>query len=92
MEPLKFIMAERQWECFRPGCDFKTEMMTAATGIEYLKLHSSEVHGLSSKPEKPKKPSLEMTGSCVDALEWEFTSLPPISSWQGCPRMQRHTC
>ena len=64
-------MAERQWECFRPGCDFKTEMMTAATGIEYLKLHSSEVHGLSSKPEKPKKPSLEMTGSCVDALEWE---------------------
>ena len=64
-------MAGKRWECFRPRCDFKTEMMTAATGIEYLKLHSSEVHGRSSKPKKPKKPSLEMTGSCVDALEWE---------------------
>ena len=45
--------------------------MIASTGIEYLKLHSSEVHGLTSKPEKPKKPSLEMSGSCVDALQWE---------------------
>ena len=81
-------MAKKRWECFRPGCDFKTEMMTAATGIEYLKLHSSEVHGLSSKPKKPKKPSLEMTGSCVDALEWEafvhkFTTYKQLAGLSG---------
>ena len=48
-----------------------TELMDAATGIEYLKLHSSEVHGVASKPEKPKKPVLDMAGSCVDSLDWE---------------------
>ena len=38
-------------------------------GIEYLKLHSSQVHGVSSKPEKPKKSVLNMTDDCVDMLE-----------------------
>ena len=64
-------MAEKQWKCFRAGCPYMTELMDAATGIEYLKLHSSEVHGVASKPEKPKKPVLDMAGSCVDSLDWE---------------------
>ena len=55
----------------RPECPYETEEMDAATGIEYLKLHSSQVHGVANKPEKPKKPTLEMTGSCVDVLDWE---------------------
>ena len=81
-------MAERQWDCLRPGCGFKTEVMSAAIGIEYLKLHSSEAHGLSSKPEKPKKPSLEMVVSCVDALEWEafvhrFTTYKQLAGLSG---------
>ena len=60
-----------KWRCMRPECPYETEDMDAATGIEYLKLHSSQVHGVASKPEKPKKPTLEMTGSCVDELDWE---------------------
>ena len=81
-------MAEKRWKCFRPGCDYETELMIAATGIEYLKLHSSEVHGLASKPEKPKKPSLEMSGSCVDALQWEafvhkFTTYKQLAGLTG---------
>ena len=48
-----------------------TEPMDTATGIEYLKLHSSQVHGIANKPEKLKKPMLEMSGSCVDILDWE---------------------
>ena len=34
--------------------------MDAATGIEYLKLNSSQVNGVSDQHEKSKKPVLEM--------------------------------
>ena len=46
--------------------------MDAGTEIEYLKLLSSQVHGVSIKPANSKKPVLEMTCNCIDImLEWE---------------------
>ena len=44
-------MASKEWKCFKTGCPYVTEPMDAATGIEYLKLHSSQVHGIANKPE-----------------------------------------
>ena len=34
-------------------------------------MHVSQVHGIASKPEKPKKPVLEMSGNTIDSLEWD---------------------
>ena len=31
----------------------------------------SQVYGISSNPEKPKKPVLELAGTSIDILEWE---------------------
>ena len=39
---------------------YQAEDMDAATGIEYLKLNSSQVNGVSDQHEKSKKPVLEM--------------------------------
>ena len=68
---LEIIMTTKKWKCFRPDCLYQTEDMDSATGIEYLKLHSSQVHGVSSKAEKPKNSLSEMSGTCLDMLEWE---------------------
>ena len=38
----------------------QAEDMDEATGIEYLKLNSSQVNGVSDQHEKSKKPVLEM--------------------------------
>ena len=56
-------MTTKKRKCLRPGCLFfirQAEDMDAATGIEYLKLNSSQVNGVSDQHEKSKKPVLEM--------------------------------
>ena len=61
-------MTPKQWDCLTPGCSFKTEVLEGDVAIEFLKLHVSQVHGVSNKPEKPKKPVLEMIGNTIPAL------------------------
>ena len=38
------VMATKEWKCLRPrpACFYQTDEMDAATGIKYLKLHSSQ--------------------------------------------------
>ena len=64
-------MAPKQWDCLAPGCNFKTDVLEGDVAIEYLKLHASQVHRVCSKPEKPKKPVLEMVGNTIPALDWD---------------------
>ena len=61
--------------------------MDAATGIEYLKLHSSQVHGVSSKPEKPRKPVLKITDNCVDM----WSGKPFIHKFSIYKSLSRHS-
>jgi hypothetical protein len=42
-----------------------------AIAIELLKLHTSQVPGMASKPDKPKRPELLMTGDTVEETDWE---------------------
>ena len=64
-------MAPRRFQCLTPGCSFETEELEPTDAIEFLKLHTSQNHGVTSKPEKPKKPVLEMAMNTVDILDWE---------------------
>ena len=64
-------MAPKQWKCLTPGCSYATEEVEASEGIEFLKLHTSQNHGVTSKPEKPKKTVLEIVGNTIDMLDWE---------------------
>ena len=64
-------MAPKKWTCLTPGCDYETEVMEASDAIEFLKLHTSQNHGVTTKPEKPKKPILEMTTNTIDVLDWD---------------------
>ena len=57
--------------CPSPGCDYKTDVLEAEVAIRFLELHVGQVHGLHNKPEKPKMPALEMTGSVVDIMDWK---------------------
>ena len=57
--------------CPAPGCATETEEFPeAAQALEMLKLHVSLVHGGASKPEKPRRPSLSMTGDVVEHGVW----------------------
>ena len=67
-------MAPKAHDCPSPGCAFRTDVLEADLAIRYLELHVSQAHGLQNKPEKPKKPVLEMVGNVVDALDWETFS------------------
>ena len=64
-------MAPRRFQCLTPGCSFETEELEPTDAIEFLKLHTSQNHGVTSKPEKPKKPVLEMATNTIDILDWE---------------------
>ena len=57
--------------CPAPGCGAETdELPEASLAVEMLKLHVSLVHGCASKPEKPKRPTLTMTGDAVEYGTW----------------------
>ena len=66
--------------------------MEASEAIEFLKLHTSQNHGVSTKPEKPKKPVLEMPGNTIDTLDWDsflhkfdvYKKLSGITGDAGC--------
>ena len=64
-------MAPINWKCLTPGCNYKTEVMEASEAIEFLKLHTSQKHGVTTKPEKPTKPILEMSANTIDLLDWD---------------------
>ena len=72
-------MAPTKLRCERPGCAKQVEAENTATALELLKLHdtqahSSQVQGHATKPEKPKRPQLAMSGDAVEAEDWdEFT-------------------
>ena len=55
-------MSPKSYKCVTPGCSYVTDELEAPVAVEFLKMHVSQVHGIASKPEKPKKPVLEMSG------------------------------
>ena len=61
----------KSYQCVSPGCSYATDVMEASVAVEFLKMHVSQVHGIASKPEKPKKPVLEMSGNTINSLEWD---------------------
>ena len=85
-------MAPTQWKCLTPGCDYRTEIMEASEAIEFLKLHTSQNHGILTKPEKPNKPVLEMPTNTIDVLDWDsflhkfgvYKKLSGITGDAGC--------
>ena len=64
-------MAPKAYTCPSPGCDYATDALEAELAIRFLEIHVAQAHGVNSKPEKPKKPDLEMIGKVVDALDCE---------------------
>jgi hypothetical protein len=64
-------MAPTKFQCKNPACQEWTEEAEPAIAIELLKLHTSQVHGVTSKPDKPRHPELHMTGDAVEDTDWE---------------------
>ena len=64
-------MAPTKLRCERPGCAKQVEAENTATALELLKLHDTQAHSLSNKPEKPRRPQLIMTGDAVEAQDWD---------------------
>ena len=64
-------MSLKSYRCVTPGCSYATDDMEASVAVEFLKLHVSQVHGIAGKPEKPKKPVLDMAGNTIDSLDWD---------------------
>ena len=64
-------MAPKAYQCPAPGCGYRTDELEADLAIRFLEMHVSQAHGTSSRPEKPKKPELDMVGDVVDTLDWE---------------------
>ena len=64
-------MAPIKFKCKNPACHEWTEEAEPAIAIELLKLHTSQVHGVASKPDKPRRPELHMTGDAVEDTDWE---------------------
>ena len=63
-------------QCERPGCTKKVEAPDHASALETLKFHdtqahSSQVQGPATKPEKPRRPQLAMSGDAVEAEDWD---------------------
>ena len=54
-----------QVKCEVPDCSKVVKKTTEVLALEHLKLHVSMVHGVTSKPEKPKRPELVLTGDAV---------------------------
>ena len=64
-------MSPKSYKFVTPGCAYVTDEVEASVAVEFLKMHVGQVHGIASKPEKPKKPVLEMSGNTIDSLEWD---------------------
>ena len=64
-------MAPKAYTCPSPGCEYKTDELEADLAIRFLEIHVSQAHGVNSRPEKPKKPELDMVGNVVESLDWE---------------------
>ena len=64
-------MAPVQFPCPAPGCDYETDSLEAPIAIELMKLHVGQVHGTSAKPEKPKRPCLQMPAAVIEIADWE---------------------
>ena len=64
-------MAPKEYQCPSPGCPYKTDALEAELAIRFLEMHVSQSHGIHSRPEKLKKPELDMVGNVVDTLDWE---------------------
>ena len=82
-------MAGVKLTCQTPGCGKETEEFPeAALAMEMLKVHVGLVHGCASKPEKPKQPTLDMTGETVEYGVWaafrhQFTTYKSLANISG---------
>ena len=64
-------MAPVVLSCEVPGCKRKMAEVEPGVAVEMLKLHHQQVHGTTTKPEKPKRPELTMAGDAVEATDFD---------------------
>lgn len=64
-------MPNKELKCPAPSCTYVTDDLEVSSAVEVLKLHVSLSHGNTCKPEKPKRPSLEMSGEVVENGAWQ---------------------
>ena len=64
-------MAPVVLSCEVPGCKRKMAEAEPGVAVEMLKLHHQQVHGTTTKPEKPKRPELTMAGDAVEATDFD---------------------
>jgi hypothetical protein len=75
-------MAPVKFQCKNRACQEWTEKAESEIAIKFLKLHTSQVHGVDNKP---RCPELNMTGDAVEDTDWErfvlqYKKLAGISS------------
>ena len=66
--------------CPAPDCDYRTPDGNFVAAVELLKVHAAIAHPPGSvattKPEKPRKPQLEMTAESIRRKLLEFVQSP----------------
>ena len=64
-------MPNKELKCPSPGCTYVTDDLEESSAVEVLKLHASLSPGNTCKPEKPKRPSLVMSGEVIENGVWQ---------------------
>ena len=64
-------MAPVRFKCQNPACEEETKLSELDIAIRLLELHTSQVHGVASKPDKLKRTELFMMGGAVKDTDWE---------------------
>ena len=66
-------MAPTVMKCERPGCAKEVDAPDLTSALRLLELHDAQAHShsLTTKPEKPRRPHLAMTGNAVEAHDWD---------------------
>ena len=64
-------MTSKKLKCPAPSCAYSTDDLEASLAVEMLKIHVNLSHGNVCKPEKPKRPSLSMSGEVIENGVWQ---------------------
>ena len=81
-------MPDKILKCPASGCAYMTDDLEVSAAVEVLKLHVSLSHGNTCKPEKPKRPSLAMSGEVIENGVWQafkhqFTTYKSLANISG---------
>lgn len=64
-------MAPIKLKCQVPGCSEETIDLEPELAIRMMELHNTQVHSMSRKPDKPKRPELALTADTVEDTDFE---------------------